>query len=188
VRLDPYSDAAGGTAAALVNTVDLATGTDRMSTTDDCRTLLHASGWRVDTLTSSDAARLRHIRPRLRFAFENQEVPKVAAHLNLILLEHSALPQLSDHDGVWHFHYSQPGDNLSARVINTCTMALAVIVSDDGLARFKTCAAQGCTNVILDVSKNRSRRFCDARTCRNRTNVSAYRDRQRKQREIDKSV
>ncbi len=183
MNLDPYSDAAGGTAVALVNSLDLSSGTDSMATTEDCRALLLAGGWRVDTLTAADAARLRDMRPRLRFAFDNQDTKKVVVNLNRILREHTALPQLTDHDEVWHFHYSEPSASLAARVVNTCAMALLMILRDDGLTRFKTCVAEGCTNVVLDMSKNRSRRFCDARTCRNRTNVTAYRSRQRALRE-----
>jgi predicted RNA-binding Zn ribbon-like protein len=182
--LDPYSANAGGTAVALVNTLDLRSGADSMTTTQECERVLLEGGWLVDTLTAQDAARLREMRPRLRFAFDNQDISKVVSHLNQILRENSALPQLSDHDGHWHFHYSDAGTGLASRVLNTCTMALLMIIRDDGLARFKTCAADDCINVLLDTSKNRSRRFCDARTCRNRTNVTAYRSRQKALRQV----
>jgi predicted RNA-binding Zn ribbon-like protein len=38
------------------------------------------------------------------------------------------------------------------------------------------CAADDCDNVHVDLSKNRSRRFCGT-LCANRTNVAAYRTR-----------
>jgi predicted RNA-binding Zn ribbon-like protein len=43
------------------------------------------------------------------------------------------------------------------------------------------CAAQNCDSVHVDLSKNRSRRFCST-TCANRVNVAAYRSRQAAQR------
>ena len=46
------------------------------------------------------------------------------------------------------------------------------------LDRLKTCAAGDCDDVVVDLSRNRSRRFCDG-GCGNRENVRAYRDRQR---------
>ena len=38
------------------------------------------------------------------------------------------------------------------------------------------CAADDCDDVVVDLSKNRSRRFCGL-TCANRVNVAAYRSR-----------
>ena len=44
------------------------------------------------------------------------------------------------------------------------------------LERLRLCAADDCDNVHVDLSKNRSRRFCGT-LCANRTNVAAYRTR-----------
>jgi predicted RNA-binding Zn ribbon-like protein len=33
--------------------------------------------------------------------------------------------------------------------------------------------------VLVDLSRNRSKRYCDSRTCGNRLHVAAYRERQR---------
>ena len=38
------------------------------------------------------------------------------------------------------------------------------------------CAAPDCDDVLVDLSKNRSRRFCGT-TCANRVNVAAFRAR-----------
>ena len=40
------------------------------------------------------------------------------------------------------------------------------------------CAAPDCDFVVIDLSRNRSRRFCDS-GCGNRANVAAYRARRR---------
>ena len=45
------------------------------------------------------------------------------------------------------------------------------------LDRLRVCAADDCDDVLVDLSKNRSRRFCEA-GCGNRANVAAYRARQ----------
>ncbi|HEY5400209.1 MAG TPA: CGNR zinc finger domain-containing protein [Trebonia sp.] len=42
--------------------------------------------------------------------------------------------------------------------------------------RLRVCAADDCEDVLVDLSKNRSRRFCSL-TCANRVNVAAYRSR-----------
>jgi predicted RNA-binding Zn ribbon-like protein len=40
------------------------------------------------------------------------------------------------------------------------------------------CGASDCDDVVVDLSKNRSRQFCSTR-CSNRVNVAAYRARRR---------
>ena len=47
----------------------------------------------------------------------------------------------------------------------------------DELDRLRVCASETCTDVLVDLSKNRSRRFCEA-SCGNRASVAAYRARQ----------
>jgi predicted RNA-binding Zn ribbon-like protein len=55
-------------------------------------------------------------------------------------------------------------------------MALVDVVRSGELSRLRICAFPGCGNVLVDLSKNRSKRFCDA-GCGNRAAVSAYRAR-----------
>jgi predicted RNA-binding Zn ribbon-like protein len=55
-------------------------------------------------------------------------------------------------------------------------MAFADLIRFGELARLRYCAAGDCDDVMIDLSKNRSRRFCSL-TCANRVNVAAYRSR-----------
>ena len=57
-------------------------------------------------------------------------------------------------------------------------VALVIVVCDGGLERFRVCASPHCNNVLVDLSRNRSRRYCDT-LCANRQHVAAYRARQR---------
>lgn len=45
------------------------------------------------------------------------------------------------------------------------------------LDRLKACAAAECENVLVDVTRNRSKQFCDEANCANRTHVRTYRKR-----------
>lgn len=54
----------------------------------------------------------------------------------------------------------------------------ADLLSDDRLARVRECAAEECSMLFLDTSKNGSRRFCSASTCGNATRVRRFRSRQ----------
>jgi predicted RNA-binding Zn ribbon-like protein len=56
-------------------------------------------------------------------------------------------------------------------------MAFADVIRSGQLDRLRACAASDCGDVLVDLSKNRSRRFCDS-GCGNRMNVAAYRARQ----------
>ena len=57
-------------------------------------------------------------------------------------------------------------------------MALAFVLVAGERQRLATCDAPGCERVLVDLSRNRSRRYCDSRTCGNRLHVAAYRARQ----------
>jgi predicted RNA-binding Zn ribbon-like protein len=56
-------------------------------------------------------------------------------------------------------------------------MAFMDVIRMKQLDRLRRCAADDCDDVLVDLSKNRSRRFCDS-GCGNRMNVAAYRARQ----------
>jgi predicted RNA-binding Zn ribbon-like protein len=43
--------------------------------------------------------------------------------------------------------------------------------------RVRVCDAPGCDAVLIDLSRNRSRRYCDTGNCGNRQHVAAYRAR-----------
>jgi predicted RNA-binding Zn ribbon-like protein len=55
-------------------------------------------------------------------------------------------------------------------------MALVDVVRSGELERLRVCDADDCDDVVIDLSRNRSRRYCDS-GCGNRTNVAAYRAR-----------
>jgi predicted RNA-binding Zn ribbon-like protein len=55
-------------------------------------------------------------------------------------------------------------------------MAFVDVIRSGELSRLSICSYQDCGNVIVDLSKNRSKRFCDL-GCGNRAAVTAYRAR-----------
>ena len=67
---------------------------------------------------------------------------------------------------------------LATRMAVEAAMAFVDVVRAGELDRLKTCAAEHCENVVVDLSRNRSKRFCED-GCGNRENVRAYRDRKR---------
>ena len=97
--------------------------------------------------------------------------------VNTLLRDAGALPQLLKHDGWdYHIHATTPDAPLADRMAVDAAMAFADVIRVGELARLLVCAADDCDDVVVDLSKNRSRRFCSL-TCANRVNVAAYRSR-----------
>lgn len=89
-------------------------------------------------------------------------------------------PRLTDHDGYdWHLHYFSPGASLAEHLAVDGGMALAHVVAVNEIDRLRVCAAPTCHAVLVDLSRNSSKRYCDASTCGNRMHVAAYRERKR---------
>ena len=59
---------------------------------------------------------------------------------------------------------------------NVIGMGLAVLLRDAGHERIRLCASPDCGRALIDLTRNRSRRYCDAQ-CANRQHVAAYRQR-----------
>jgi predicted RNA-binding Zn ribbon-like protein len=119
------------------------------------------------------------LRPRLRRLWDEDEDGAVEI-VNALLHESQALPQLVKHDGWdYHLHATSPDAPLADRMAVEAAMAFVDVIRTGELDRLRVCAADDCDDVLVDLSKNRSRRFCE-RGCGNRANVAAYRARQRR--------
>jgi predicted RNA-binding Zn ribbon-like protein len=119
---------------------------------------------------------VRAIRPRLRALWDADEDTAVDL-VNGWLRETGALPQLVKH-GEWDYHlHATPLDAaLAERMLVEAAMAFMDVIRMKQLDRLRHCGADDCDDVLVDLSKNRSRRFCD-QGCGNRMNVAAYRAR-----------
>lgn len=117
--------------------------------------------------------RLRERLGRMWLADEEELVEEV----NALLRDCRALPQLVRHDQWdWHLHATLPEQPLAERMAVEAAMALVDVIRSGELDRLAECAAQDCDNVLVDLSRNRSRRYCDA-GCTNRMASQAYRAR-----------
>jgi predicted RNA-binding Zn ribbon-like protein len=76
-------------------------------------------------------------------------------------------------------HYFAPGASLTEHLRIDCGMALAHVVAAGERERLRRCEAPDCDLALVDLSRNRSKRYCDARGCGNRLHVAAYRERRR---------
>ncbi|WP_300613227.1 CGNR zinc finger domain-containing protein [Trebonia sp.] len=119
---------------------------------------------------------VRALRPRLERVWDMTK-DEAADLVNTLLKDANALPQLVKHDGWdYHVHATSPDAPLADRMAVDAAMAVADVIRSGELERLRVCAADDCVDVLVDLSKNRSRRFCSL-TCANRVNVAAYRSR-----------
>jgi predicted RNA-binding Zn ribbon-like protein len=161
--------------AALVNT-----GRDETEGLPDLAALdAFVAQWEISGSRARDQAELdavRALRPRLARLWAMTEDEAVGL-VNELLRDGSALPQLVKHDGwEYHIHATSPDAPLADRMAVDAAMGFADVIRTGELSRLRVCAALDCADVLVDLSKNRSRRFCGL-TCANRVNVAAYRSR-----------
>lgn len=104
---------------------------------------------------------------------------RAVAQVNALLSDTRAMPWLTRHpeQPEWHLHLASIHDPLWQRMGAEMAMALADLIRVDELRRLKACAAPDCEAVLVDLSRNRSRMFCDTGNCGNRQHVAAYRER-----------
>lgn len=165
----------------LVNTAAETGGTETLPDADALRSWVdkhHVSS--VAASDYSDVASIHKVRERFRQCFGLSDAELLAERVNTLVAEAPVQPRLTDHNGYdWHIHYFAPGASLADHLAVDGGMALAHVVAAEEVERLRVCEAPDCEAVLLDLSRNRSKRYCDARTCGNRLNVAAYRERKR---------
>lgn len=99
--------------------------------------------------------------------------------VNAMLADAQAVPRLVRHGDLdWHIHAIADDARLADRIIVETAMAMVDVIRADEHSRITVCADDDCDGLVLDLSRNRSRRYCST-TCGNRNAVAAYRARQR---------
>jgi predicted RNA-binding Zn ribbon-like protein len=162
-------------AAALVNTDDR--DGERLTDLAALDRFFEAYAWTGRRAhTEAELKAVQDLRPRLRRLWQADE-DEVVEIVNTLLRESNALPQLVRHDG-WPYHlHATPSDApLATRMAVEAAMAFVDVVRDGQLDRLRICDFPDCGAVVVDLTKNRSKRFCDG-SCANRAAVHAYRAR-----------
>jgi predicted RNA-binding Zn ribbon-like protein len=162
-------------AAALVNTAD--GDEEHLPDVASLGEFVRTWGWTGQhTRTEAELEAVRALRPRLREIWEVDEERAVEI-VNTLLRESKALPQLAKHDE-WDYHlHATPSDApLATRMAVEAAMAFVDVIRSKEMSRLRLCDYPSCDNVVVDLSKNRSKRFCEG-NCGNKAAVAAYRAR-----------
>ena len=161
-------------AVALVNSAE---DPDTLTTREELADFFSDQGYsgRFDG-DDAELEAVRALRPTLRSLLTSSRDDAVI-EVNRLLAESSALPRLVRHDTLdWHIHAVADDSPLATRIVVETAMAMIDVIRADELSRFDVCADPDCNGLVLDLSRNRSRRFCST-TCGNRAAVAAYRAR-----------
>ncbi|HXH36281.1 MAG TPA: CGNR zinc finger domain-containing protein [Plantibacter sp.] len=185
MHLAPDTEDALSFAVDLVNTRPTASrsGSDELATTSQLGELLRVSRYsgRVDG-DEPERAAITAFRDRLRALWATDAATpgtrdRAVSEINAMLRESAALPQLRRHDGFdWHLHATEFDAPLVDRVQTEIAMALVDVVRSDAWDRLRICAAADCDGLLVDLSRNGSKRYCSVR-CSNRVNTIAFRAR-----------
>lgn len=166
--------------AALCNTVAGASrsGEDELESVDELTDLLTRYPYygRMDR----DDAELRDVRDTRDLLRRVWTLDRDSAvdSVNSMLREANAMPYLTRHDTIdWHIHATSPDAPLAERIRVEAAMALTDVIRMNEMDRLRRCEASDCDGVVLDLSRNGSKRFCSIR-CGNRMNMVAFRERQ----------
>ena len=133
---------------------------------------------------AAELASIHRLRERLGKIWEVAcDEARAVDQVNALLSDAKAAPWLTRHpeQPEWHLHLASVQDPLWQRMGAEMAMALADIIRIGELRRLKTCAAPDCEAVLVDLSRNRSGKFCDTGNCGNRQHVAAYRERRSKE-------
>jgi predicted RNA-binding Zn ribbon-like protein len=167
-------------AVDLVNTENRVSGTDELTGVPALERFIREHKMSHEQKpTPDDLEQVRRLRSTLRRVFEAEDHEAAVEILNGLLAKAGARPELTNHDGPWHLHYTPLRTPLAPRIAAESAMALSVVIAEDGFERLRVCEGDRCVDVFVDESKNRSRRYCSPQVCGNRASVAAYRARRK---------
>jgi predicted RNA-binding Zn ribbon-like protein len=161
-------------AVALVNSAE---APDTLTTTAQLDAFYAAHSYTgARTHDVDELAAVRALREPLR-ALLTADRDAAAELVNGILTRYEAVPQLVRHDAFdYHLHAIARAAPLADRIAVETAMAMIDVIRSDEMSRLSVCADDTCDGLVLDLSRNRSRRYCSA-ACGNRIAVAAYRAR-----------
>lgn len=173
-----YTDASVALMVELANTYDLKrTPPERLSTPADLREFLHRHRMLgPNPVDAQDLEDVRGLRDEIRAVFAAADEEVALDRLNAVLAAARVVPRVVSRGGGHRELFFAPAEApLARRVACDAGIGLAMMLTEHA-DRLKTCAADPCRNVFVDLSRNRSRRWC-SETCAARVNVAAYRAR-----------
>lgn len=187
---DPGVDRALVAATELINTDESLKSArrlpDRLKTVEDLQVFVQGQApeleWPDAGADQQDLEAIRRLRATLRTVWEARPV-REDGDLELVngLLDGVGTKLVrAEGDGEGGFREAAvpASSRLHDVVTATVASALAHLVVADETIRLGICRGDDCEAAIVDLTRNRSKLFCEYGNCANRTHVRAYRARQ----------
>jgi predicted RNA-binding Zn ribbon-like protein len=176
---DEYEQQALDVAVDLANSLDVVSGEDYLTDAGAVSAWLEQRGIHDSGPPSeADVNALRRLRERVRLVMEGSDQDAERA-LDQLVDSAAVRPRLNLGPEAWRLSYVTGKAGIVNRVAAIAVAGLAAALAESGRDRFGICSKDGCRDVYVDTSKNRSRRYCSD-SCSNRANVAAFRARQKK--------
>lgn len=158
---------------------DLVTWAERVGIVGEDRgRRLRAAAARVPADADAVLARARALREALFRLFS--ERPTEAGDLDLVADEagRAAGEQrlVATSDG---YEHAWPESDRLEQILWPVALSAVDLLTSQDRSRVKECAAEDCNWLFIDVSRNRSRRWCDMRICGNRAKARRFAARQK---------
>jgi predicted RNA-binding Zn ribbon-like protein len=170
----------GALAENLVNSLDESIEVpEHLASVADLAEFLteHGIDW-PKRLTPADLEAVRELRAQVRRLFTASSQSAAAEQLNSLLRQPRVrMNVVRDRAGTrieWSVDDSVP---LVEALRSAVAISAAHLATEYGFDRLRTCGADPCADVFLDVSKRGEQRFCGPR-CATRVRVAAHRARQ----------
>lgn len=179
--MSDYEGRLAGLVEDFINTYDLyLEEPEHLRDTSDLQRFLVSHG--IETgqpITHQTLEQVRQLRTHLRECWAADSLEEMAQRLNPLLARAQVVVQVEPEGQRLSLQFDVPVEApLVQRLAVNCAAGMIVVVQNYGLERMRSCAAEPCRDVFVDVSRNKSRRFCSER-CANRYNVAAFRERQK---------
>lgn len=173
---------------ALVNTVELPAGPDRLADPADARPWLIDNGLLAAdaSLDDADLQLLRDVREALRALLARNcggppPTETALAPLRVVAAGGAARAEF-DADGL--VRLTAIGDSVAERLVDV-VLAIRDAQSDGNWARLKVCANDECRWAFYDRSRNHGGTWCEMSTCGNKLKNREFRARRKKTNRAD---
>ncbi len=131
-----------------------------------------------------EAVELREVIYRIFAAIAQESAPDPSdlSRLNGLFADAMSRACITFRDNTFTWDWAQKETTLES-ILWTVVRSAAELLTSEELHMTRQCAADDCTWLFLDTSKNHSRRWCDMKSCGNRTKVGRHYEK-RKHKEI----
>lgn len=164
----------------LINTYDLYLDEpEHLRQTADLKRFLETHNLKSETaITLTMVEQVHRLREDLRLCWTAKTLAEMITRLNTFLALAAVTVQVeADAENRVSFQF-QAQSSILQNLALECAVGIVFVLQNYGIERMRACAAEPCRDVFVDVSRNKTRRFCSER-CANRYNIAAFRDRQK---------